>query len=190
MKRNNCFLYMILFTCVLLSCNPGNFRRDKLHFNENNESVKDAILKVIPLLNKLQNSLDVSKGYDFRNDSFYVNNQLITDTNIDSAEQLSKLEKTEKKELLRVIKFLKGNELTSGSYDSYLSLWLFEYRYLPEGASSDSRVIAVLNNADLSRNKSRIILLDHWQNLYLLKFKLSYCFLPNLGVSRVEAYPL
>jgi hypothetical protein len=68
-------------------------------------------------------------------------------------------------------RYLNSNEINAGSYDNYLGLWLFEYRYLPEGASEDSRVIATLNKMDAMRNKSKIIFLDHNEKLYLLKFK-------------------
>jgi hypothetical protein len=171
MMRNKHFFILILLTVGFNSCNRNEVRRNKISFNDSFETVQDALLKIIPLMEKIQEPIDVNKGYDYRDNKLFINNRAIDNVSLNTIQALSKLSNDEKKEFVNMTRYLNSNEINAGSYDNYLGLWLFEYRYLPEGASEDSRVIATLNKMDAMRNKSKIIFLDHNEKLYLLKFK-------------------
>jgi len=171
MKRYNYFLILILSIVIFASCNRMDSKRDKIIFNDKSLSIRDSLLKIIPLLNKIQNNDIFNKGYDYRRDSLYINNQFFDVKEINSLQALSRLDTNEKKELAKIANYLYKNEIAAGSFDKYLSLWLFEYRYLPAGDSSDSRVITMLSNSDEARIKSKVIVLDNKEGLTLLKFR-------------------
>lgn len=165
------FLMLILLAMIFASCTSSDIRRNEISFNDSLTNVQDSLMKVIPLLEKIQEPININKGYDYRNDKLFVNNQAVRDVSLDTIRTLSKLSNVEKKEFINITRYLHSNEISSASYDSYLDLWLFEYRYLPEGASTDSRVIAVLKQTDITRNQLKVEVLDHKRMLYLLKFK-------------------
>lgn len=169
--KNKYFLMLILLAMIFASCNSSDIRRNEISFNDSITNVQDSLLKVIPLLEKIQKPVNINKGYDYRNDKFFVNNRTVDDVSLDTIQTLSKLSNGEKKEFINITRYLHSNEINSGSYDSDLGLWLFEYRYLSEGANTDSRVIAVVKQAEITRNQLKIEVLDHKKMLYLLKFK-------------------
>ncbi len=169
--KNKYILMLILLTMIFASCNSSDTRRNKISFNDSVTNVQDSLLKVIPLLEKIQEPININKGYDYREDKLFVNNRIVGDVSLDTIQSLSKLSNGEKKEFINITRYLHSNEINSGSYDNYLGLWLFEYRYLPDGASTDSRVIAVVKQTDITRNQFKIEVLDHKKMLYLLKFK-------------------
>jgi uncharacterized pyridoxamine 5'-phosphate oxidase family protein len=134
--KNNFFLVLILITALFASCNRAESMRNKINFNDNFTNVQDSLLKIIPLLKKIQEPVNINKGYDYRGDNLFVNNKPINSASLDTIPTLSKLSENEKKDFLKIAYYLRSNEITSGSYDNYLGLWLFEYRYLPEGANT------------------------------------------------------
>jgi len=165
-----CKNLIILFLLpILFSCN--NKYRNKIELQHPISEVQDSIIKITSLLEKIRDPIAVNKEYDYREGNLFVNNKQTNLTNIDTINALSKLTSYEKKEFLKLSRYLKLNDLTSGSYDTYLKLWVFEYRYLPNGNNSDTRVIAILNKDSISKIVSKVVILDQKQMIYLLKYK-------------------
>jgi hypothetical protein len=166
-------LIIILIT-ICNSCNMDNANRDKIVFKDNLRNVQDSIVKITGLLSKLQDPVSINKGYNYKFEKLFINNKVVDNKNvysIDKAQVLSALTNSEKLEFINLSLYLKSNEITSGYFDQYLGIWLFDYRYLPEANDSDYRAIAILKKEDVVRDRSSITILDQKGTLYLLSFR-------------------
>ncbi|MES2108530.1 MAG: hypothetical protein V4577_07280 [Bacteroidota bacterium] len=160
------FLIIILFT----SCRLSPFR-NKILFKNSIADVEKSINEIIELLNKVKDPITINKDYDFREDTLFVNGVHVISTSIDTISALSKLSRRERLRFVDLSKVLKLNNITAASFDTYLNLWVFEYRFLAGEEGEDVRIIAVLNPADKQRIDSKVTVLDKKQEIYLLKYK-------------------
>jgi hypothetical protein len=172
MKTYIIFLSLVL-TIACTSCNRGNELINKIIFNDNIENVQDSLLKITQLLTKIKDPVVINKGYSYTLGNLVVNNMLIDTTEIaklDTIQAISNFSKSEKLEFIKLCVYLKSNRITSGYFDTYLGLWLFDYRYSPAGESIDDRAISLLNKKDIFRDRRSIKILDHKGMIYLLSF--------------------
>ena len=148
--------------------------RDKILFKDNLRNVQDSIMKITGLLSKIQDPVVINKGYDYKFEKLFINNKSVDVKNVDSINKvqvLSILSNPEKREFINLSLYLKSNEITSGYFDRYLGVWLFDYRYLPEAHDLDYRAIAILKKGDIIRDRPSIDILDQKNMLYLLSFR-------------------
>lgn len=168
---NICRYVIILFLLFSFCACNRNAKRNKINFQSNLVQVQDSIIRILTLLNKLKDPVRLNKGYDFREDSLFINDRSVNVAQLDTTNALSALTSEERRQLLKLINFLKVNNMSAGSYDTYLGLWTFEYDYLPNGDNNDTRVITLLNDNDKIRISSKAKILDHRQMIFLLKYK-------------------
>jgi hypothetical protein len=88
MMRNKHFFILILLTVGFNSCNRNEVRRNKISFNDSFETVQDALLKIIPLMEKIQEPIDVNKGYDYRDNKLFINNRAIDNVSLNTIQEL------------------------------------------------------------------------------------------------------
>jgi len=122
----NTKIFIVPFILVMfLSCNNDTNHRNKIEFQNKNSEVQDSIIKIIALLKKIQDPSNVNKGYDYRKDDLFINNVKTNIAHIGAIFALSKFTDNEKRQFVNLTRYLKLNNISSGSYDTYLKLWVF-----------------------------------------------------------------
>lgn len=169
----NKILILLVFCLILstVSCYRNPVERNTIVFKDNVMQVKDSLTRMIYLLKKLPANEPCNINYDYDHEGHLAINGCtgVRDSiSLDLKKPLAKFTCNEQNEFISLASYLKQNYISAGFSYYSTKLWAFEYRYLPEGDSNDSRTIMVLNSDEVPLTSTFDKVLDRKNTIYLL----------------------
>jgi hypothetical protein len=139
------------------------------------QQVESSITKMQGLFSTIPESrTGFNKGYFFQKENISFNGidcGNINSVKIDTVKAIVNFKKEEKKEFIKLCKYLKSQQITSCYFDGSLGFWMFEYRETDDGDFNDARNIILYQAKDSLAIKKHFKILDRKNRLLLVAYE-------------------